>query len=135
MRDYSANDFSVSAVNRGKYLAFTETGSNGMRHLKALADAGLTDVHLLPVFDIAAVPESGCSAVSTGGAADSEDQQNAVFGAKSADCFNWERVNFSRTKRAACHGQNSTLQNASGSICLTCRRAEAPFKLHRTCKL
>ena len=89
VRDFSANDFSVSAVNRGKYLAFTETGSNGMRHLKALADAGLADVHLLPVLDIATVPESGCSAVSTGGAADSEDQQNAVFGAKSADCFNW----------------------------------------------
>jgi hypothetical protein len=32
-------------------------GSNGMRHLRALADAGLTDVHLLPVFDIASVPE------------------------------------------------------------------------------
>ena len=29
VRDFSANDFSVSAPNRGKYLAFTETGSNG----------------------------------------------------------------------------------------------------------
>jgi len=33
----------VSAAHPGKYLAFTETGSNGMKHLTALADAGLTD--------------------------------------------------------------------------------------------
>jgi len=89
VRDFSANDFSVSPVNRGKYLAFTEAGSNGMRHLKALADAGLTDVHLLPVFDLATVPEAGCAAVATGGAADSEAQQNAVKAVKDSDCFNW----------------------------------------------
>jgi pullulanase/glycogen debranching enzyme len=89
VRDFSANDFSVSSVNRGKYLAFTEAGSNGMKHLKALADAGLTDVHLLPVFDIASVPEGGCVAVATGGAADSEAQQAAVTAVKDADCFNW----------------------------------------------
>ena len=89
VRDFSANDQSVSTVNRGKYLAFTETGSNGMKHLKALSDAGLTDVHLLPVFDIATVPEGGCAAVATGGAADSEDQQSAVLAVKDSDCFNW----------------------------------------------
>ena len=89
VRDFSANDLSVSTVNRGKYLAFTETGSNGMKHLKALSDAGLTDVHLLPVFDIATVPEGGCTAVATGGAADSEDQQAAVAAVKDSDCFNW----------------------------------------------
>ena len=89
VRDFSANDFSVSTVNRGKYLAFTEAGSSGMKHLKALADAGLTDVHLLPVFDLATVPEAGCTAVATGGAADSEAQQNAVKAVKDSDCFNW----------------------------------------------
>jgi pullulanase len=89
VRDFSANDFSVSAPNRGKYLAFTETGSNGMKHLKALADAGLTDVHLLPVFDIASVPESGCRSVATGGAADGEAQQAAVTAVADIDCFNW----------------------------------------------
>ena len=30
VRDFSANDASVTAANRGKYLAFTESGSNGM---------------------------------------------------------------------------------------------------------
>ena len=89
VRDHSANDFSVSPVNRGKYLAFTESGSNGMRHLKALADAGLTDVHLLPVFDIATVPETNCVNVATGGSPTSEQQQAAVTAVKDADCFNW----------------------------------------------
>ncbi len=89
VRDFSANDFSVSAPNRGKYLAFTESGANGMRHLKALADAGLTDVHLLPVFDIATVPEAGCVNVVTGGAGDSEAQQAAVNAVRDSDCFNW----------------------------------------------
>ena len=42
IRDFSGNDSSVSATSRGKYGAFTEAGSNGMKHLKALADAGLT---------------------------------------------------------------------------------------------
>ncbi len=89
VRDFSANDFSVSAPNRGKYLAFTETGSNGMRHLQALAEAGLTDVHLLPIFDLATVPEAGCAAVATSGAADSQAQQAAVNAVRDSDCFNW----------------------------------------------
>jgi pullulanase len=68
VRDFSANDASVPAARRGKYLAFTESQSNGMRHLKALAEAGLTDVHLLPVFDLASVPEKGCVTPAPSGA-------------------------------------------------------------------
>jgi pullulanase/glycogen debranching enzyme len=45
VRDFSASDRTVSAANRGKYLAFTETASDGMRHLAAMARAGLTDLH------------------------------------------------------------------------------------------
>ena len=89
VRDFSANDPTVSTANRGKYMAFTEAGSNGMLHLKALSDAGLTDVHLLPVFDIATVPEAGCAAVATGGAPDAQTQQNDVKAVKDSDCFNW----------------------------------------------
>ena len=44
VRDFSIGDATVSAAHRGKYGAFTETGSDGMRHLQALADAGLTEV-------------------------------------------------------------------------------------------
>lgn len=57
IRDFSALDESVSAANRGKYLAFTETDSAPVKHLKALKDAGLTYFHLLPAFDIATVNE------------------------------------------------------------------------------
>ena len=90
VRDFSAADPGVAAANRGKYLAFTETNSNGMRHLRALAEAGLTDVHLLPVFDFATVPETGCATPSVPSAApDAEAQQAAVAEAKDADCFNW----------------------------------------------
>jgi pullulanase len=89
VRDFSFNDFSVSEVNRGKYMAFTESGSNGMKHLKALSDAGLTDVHLLPVFDLATVPETRCELVTPTGAPDSQAQQAAVAAQKDADCFNW----------------------------------------------
>lgn len=55
VRDFSANDDSTD--HAGKYLAFTEAGSAPVSHLRSLADAGLTTIHLLPVFDIASVPE------------------------------------------------------------------------------
>ncbi len=90
VRDFSVGDASVSAAHRGKYLAFTEAGSLGMKHLKRLADAGVTDVHLLPVFDIASVPERGCTTPAVPAAApDSELQQAAATAGAAADCFNW----------------------------------------------
>ncbi len=90
VRDFSANDSSVSAANRGKYLAFTEETSNGMKHLKALQAAGLTDVHLLPVFDLATVPEVGCVTPDTAGStADSTKARDAINAVKDKDCFNW----------------------------------------------
>jgi pullulanase len=61
VRDFSIDDLTVPAAQRGKYLAFTHSTSNGMRHLQALSRAGMTDVHLLPIFDIASVPETGCT--------------------------------------------------------------------------
>ncbi|MDD5335686.1 MAG: DUF3372 domain-containing protein [Rhodoferax sp.] len=91
VRDFSINDSSVSAAHRGKYLAFTEGRSNGMKHLKALSDAGLTDVHLLPVFDLATIPEASCvtPVVPAVQAPDSEAQQAAVMASAAKDCFNW----------------------------------------------
>jgi pullulanase len=89
VRDFSASDTSVRAAWRGKYLAFTETNSNGMKHMKALGDAGMTDVHLLPVYDIASVPEVGCLTPNPSGGADSETQQAAVSVSAGNDCFNW----------------------------------------------
>ncbi len=90
VRDFSRDDASVPHALRGKYSAFTQAGSQGMQHLRALARAGLTDVHLLPVFDIASVPESGCSSPTVPDAApDSPGQQAAVVAQAGGDCFNW----------------------------------------------
>nr|WP_315260864.1 alpha-1,6-glucosidase domain-containing protein [uncultured Duganella sp.] len=90
VRDFSINDSTVSAANRGKYTAFTETGSNGMKHLVALSKAGMTDIHLLPVYDIGSVPEQGCVAPHIAAAApDSDTQQAAVEKVKFQDCYNW----------------------------------------------
>ncbi len=89
VRDFSASDASVPAAHRGKYLAFTDAAANGMRHLSALAQAGLTDVHLLPVFDFGSVPERGCAQPTPQGAPEGETQQAAVQAVKESDCFNW----------------------------------------------
>lgn len=63
IRDFSARDTSVSAANRGKYLAFTETDSVPVQHLKRLADRGLTHFHLLPATDMANVNEDASKRV------------------------------------------------------------------------
>ena len=89
LRDFSIGDASVPAAHRGKYLAFTDAGSAGMRHLHALAQAGLTDVPLLPVFDIASVPERGCTTPKIDGGPADETQQAAVVADAAGDCFNW----------------------------------------------
>lgn len=93
LRDFSIGDASVPAAHRGTYLAFTHGESHGMRHLKALAAAGLTDVHLLPVFDLATVPEQGCVTPDAARLAalpsDSDEQQAIVAASAAADCYNW----------------------------------------------
>ena len=90
VRDFSIGDQSVPADHRGKYLAFAEPGSAGMRHLRMLGQAGISDIHLLPVFDLATVPESGCVSPEIPRAAtDSTQQAAAVEGVAAADCFNW----------------------------------------------
>ncbi|GGB93136.1 pullulanase-type alpha-1,6-glucosidase [Pseudoduganella buxea] len=93
VRDFSIDDTTVSAANRGKYSAFTEKNSNGMRHLAALSRAGLTDVHLLPVYDIGSVPEQGCAVPDAArlraAAPDSATQQQLVEAVRLTDCYNW----------------------------------------------
>ncbi len=90
VRDFSVGDATVPAAKRGRYQAFRETRSAGMRHLRALAEAGMTDVHLLPVFDIASIPESGCVTPTVPkAAANSPEQQAAVMAVAAKDCFNW----------------------------------------------
>jgi pullulanase/glycogen debranching enzyme len=90
VRDFSASDPTVPLAHRGKFLAFTDRSAAGMQHLRSLARAGVTDVHLLPVFDLATVPEIGCvtPAIPSAGP-DSEAQQAAIAAVRDQDCFNW----------------------------------------------
>jgi pullulanase-type alpha-1,6-glucosidase len=93
VRDFSASDTSVSAAERGTYAAFSRNG-DGMKELRALAADGLTYVHLLPVFDLATIPEKkadrtepACDLASM--PADSEQQQECVTKTAATDSFNW----------------------------------------------
>jgi pullulanase len=89
VRDFSIGDLTVPPALRGKYPAFAQAASDGMRHLARLAKAGLTDIHLLPVFDISTIPEDGCVTPTPSGAPDSEAQQATIAEVKDRDCFNW----------------------------------------------
>lgn len=60
IRDFSASDKSIKNLNaRGKYSAFLEKDSDGIKHLTELRAAGLNVIHLMPTFDFGTVnPDS-----------------------------------------------------------------------------
>ncbi|MFE3169092.1 pullulanase-type alpha-1,6-glucosidase [Streptomyces sp. NPDC059224] len=94
VRDYSVADSTVPAADRGTYLAFTDKGSDGSKHLRELAKSGTSYVHLLPAFDFATVPERkadqaspGCDLASY--PADSDRQQECVAATAAKDAYNW----------------------------------------------
>ena len=78
LRDFSAFDATVPAAHRGKFLAFTDQGSDGMKHLQALAQAGVTHLHLLPLFDIATVDEDPAARVDLGDTFDTLCARNSA---------------------------------------------------------
>ncbi|RKG98350.1 pullulanase-type alpha-1,6-glucosidase [Corallococcus carmarthensis] len=92
-RDFSINDLTVPENERGTFKAFTHE-SDGMKHLTRLAKAGLTHVHLLPVFDIATINEDRAAQQHPAGdlvslPADSDQQQAAVKAVADLDGYNW----------------------------------------------
>jgi pullulanase-type alpha-1,6-glucosidase len=94
VRDFSIADTTVPAARRGTYGALTDPGTAGMKHLKSLAQAGTTHVHLLPVFDFATIPERradqqqpACDLPAL--PADSAEQQKCVAAVAATDGFNW----------------------------------------------
>ena len=90
VRDFSVGDLTVPAAHRGKFMAFTDVESNGMRHLRSLQKSGMSHIHLLPAFDIASVNETGCSTpVIPADGPNSPAQQAAVAATENTDCFNW----------------------------------------------
>jgi pullulanase len=95
IRDFSIHDETVPEDLRGTYKAFTVKDSNGMKHLAALAEAGLTHIHLLPAFDIASVNEDKSTWETVDEAKlkayppDSDQQSIAVSKITGTDGFNW----------------------------------------------
>jgi pullulanase-type alpha-1,6-glucosidase len=95
VRDFSICDLSVPEAERGTFLAFAQPNSYGMQHLRRLAQAGLTHVHLLPCFDFASVNEQRSAqrepdwAMLTQLPPDSENQQALIAPIRDQDGFNW----------------------------------------------
>ncbi|WP_433385602.1 pullulanase-type alpha-1,6-glucosidase [Actinoplanes sp. CA-142083] len=94
VRDFSMADSSVPAAERGTYEAFTDPNTAGMKHLAALAKAGVTHLHLLPVFDFATIPENradqqqpACDLASL--PPDSDQQQACITAVAANDGYNW----------------------------------------------
>ncbi|WP_246958229.1 pullulanase-type alpha-1,6-glucosidase [Brachybacterium sp. Marseille-Q7125] len=92
VRDFSGGDDALPSGFRGTYAAFAHPDSRGAAHLRDLAQAGLTTVHLLPTYDIATIPERRSEqvipAIPDAGPA-STQQQAAVLAVKDRDPYNW----------------------------------------------
>ncbi|MEU5914544.1 pullulanase-type alpha-1,6-glucosidase [Micromonospora sp. NPDC047527] len=94
VRDFSIADETVPAQRRGTFLAFTDPKTAGMTHLRALGDAGVTHLHLLPAFDFATIPEKradqrqpACDLAAL--PPDSAQQQTCVAAVAASDGYNW----------------------------------------------
>jgi len=93
VRDFSVDDPTVPAGLKGTYGAFADLHSNGMRHLHALAQAGLKAVHILPSFHFDGVNEDKSTWLTPGNLSpyppDGEQQQAAVAAVQNSDAYNW----------------------------------------------
>jgi pullulanase-type alpha-1,6-glucosidase len=95
VRDFSAFDETVPEHERGTFRAFTYDDTHGMSHLLNLANAGLTHLHLLPVFDIATINEDKSTwqepdyELMASYPPDSPEQQAAIAAIADLDAFNW----------------------------------------------
>ncbi|WP_413287709.1 alpha-1,6-glucosidase domain-containing protein [Bdellovibrio sp. HCB337] len=90
IRDFSVEDDSIPADLRGTYLAFTQKNSRGMRHLKSLADAGLTHIHLLPFNDFGSVNEDKSLWENyQSESLNLQEPQSVLGGIRHSDPFNW----------------------------------------------
>ncbi|MBL6275489.1 pullulanase-type alpha-1,6-glucosidase [Micromonospora fiedleri] len=94
VRDFSIADTTVPADRRGTYRAFTDPSTAGMKHLRAISDAGVNHLHLLPAFDFATIPERradqrqpDCDLPAL--PPDSERQQECIAAVRDTDGYNW----------------------------------------------
>jgi pullulanase-type alpha-1,6-glucosidase len=89
------NDPTVPEELQGTFKAFTLDNTAGMNHLEALAEAGLSHLHLLPVFDIATINENKAEWQEADWSElasyppDSDQQQALITQYEDLDGFNW----------------------------------------------
>ena len=95
VRDFSqslATVFKPAPAWLGTYLAFGKDHA-GTRALKALADSGVTHIHLLPTFDFASVPEDRSSqkspTIPDNPSPIGSEAAEAVERVRAQDGFNW----------------------------------------------
>src|SRR5699024_6461270 len=92
VRDFSIGDETVPEELRGTYGAFALDDTDGVNHLRDLAEAGMNTVHLLPTFDLASIEEDRSQQVAPEvpeAAPNAPDQQAAVAEAADQDGFTW----------------------------------------------
>ncbi|XP_051120165.1 pullulanase 1, chloroplastic isoform X2 [Andrographis paniculata] len=95
VRDFSAIDDTVPSDFRGGYLAFTSVDSAGMLHLKRLSSAGISHIHLLPVFHFAGVDDEKVKwknidfQMLESYPPDSDEQQAHITAIQNEDGYNW----------------------------------------------
>ena len=93
VRDFSVNDPTVPAAHQGLYEAFSDQYSNGMKHLRSLAQSGLVAVHILPSFHFASVNEDKSTWIIPTGLSqyppDGTQQQAAVTASQTSPAYNW----------------------------------------------
>ena len=95
VRDFSVADPSVPPEAKRHVQSLHAQRHQRYKHLKALVSAGLTHLHLLPVFDIATINENKSEWQSPDPALlatyppDSDQQQAAVGLTADLDAFNW----------------------------------------------
>ncbi|UOF00667.1 alpha-1,6-glucosidase domain-containing protein [Bdellovibrio reynosensis] len=90
IRDFSAIEENIPETYRGTYLAFTQHNSSGVKHLKELANAGLTHLHLLPFNDFGSVKEKKSEWENYDGPSSNlQEPQSVIGGMRKTDPFNW----------------------------------------------
>lgn len=95
IRDFSASDKSIKNPNaRGKYAAFLEKDSDGIKHLNELRSAGLNVIHLMPTFDFGTVDANSEKTISL----DDTLEKVCRLNPKNPACIN--KVNPQQTIRA-----------------------------------
>ncbi len=122
VRDFSYFDFTQPPEHRGKFLAFTNQNTNGVRHLKELAESGVSHVHLLPVNDQSSVNEDESERSDLSQAdfdylhdalESGEMQQGIASRIRKSDGFNW---GYDPLHYQALEGSYSTDPNSDARI-------------------